>query len=114
MSRRNPKASPVPAGYVRRTGPTSCMVGVMPGMHIDDLKRMQLAGRFFPGVLPYKVDVSWALWAEFIIRKHAWKPIEAYCVPGDCLMPDDAAAFLNSMADAFPLNTQHPMQARTY
>lgn len=114
MRRRNPKASQVPAGYVRRTGPTSCAVGVMPGMHVEDLRRMQLAGRFFPGVLPYKVDVSWALWARFIEENHQWKAPEAYSIPGDCLMPDDAAAFLNAMAAAFPLNTQHPMHARTY
>lgn len=112
--RTNPKATPVPGGYVRRTGPMSCSVGVMPGMHVEDLMRLRLAAQLFAIEVPFKVDVSWALWAEFIARNHKWQPVERYCVPGNCLMPDDATAFLQAMAQQFPIPNEHQLVARTY
>ncbi len=115
MGRSNHRASAVPGGYVRRSGPTSCSVGVMPGMHVEDLRRLRMAGLLFAAVLPYRVDVSWALWAEFIERKHTWSErFDAYDREGDCLQPDDAVAFLQAMAIQFPIPSQHQLQARTY
>ncbi len=111
MRRRNHKASPVPGGHVRRSGPKTCMVGVMPGMHIEELVRLQLAGQLFAGVLSYGVDVSWSLWAEFIEHNHEWQAPEHYSIPGNCLMPDDAVAFLEAMATEYSTNSKH---ARTY
>lgn len=112
--RRNHKKSPVPGGYVRRTGPATCSVGVMPGMHVQDLMRLRLTGQLYAAEVPYGVDVSWALWAEFIRRNHQWQPVERYCISGDCLMPDDAVAFLDAMADEFPIPSVHKQVARTY
>lgn len=111
MRRRNHKANPVPGGHVRRTGPRTCSVGVLPGMPIEYLAKLRLAARLFAVEVPYGLDVSWALWAEFIEHNHQWQPVETYCVPGDCLMPDDAAAFLQAMANHYD---QSKLQARTY
>lgn len=115
MRRNRHKATPVPGGYVRRTGPTSCSVGVMPGMHVEDLRRLRLAGLLFASVLPYRVDVSWDLWAQFIERNHQWSErLDAYDREGDCLMPDDAVSFLEVMAKHHPLPNQLHPHARTY
>lgn len=108
MRRRNHKASPVPPGYVRRSGPTSCIVMPPTGCHVDDMKKLRVAGLIYAGVLPYGMDVSLELWGEFIEQNHDRSHRdEDYLRLGDYLPPDDSAVLLKAMGQNYAGRGQH-------
>lgn len=94
---------PLRPGYARRTGPTSCQVAPLPGMHLEDLRLLRRAGLIYGRVLPYRMDVSLDLWGEFIDRNWRLGHEPRHCTAaGDFLAPDDAAAFLKVMPQNYP------------
>jgi hypothetical protein len=97
------KATPVPPGYVRRTGPTACQVMPRAGMHLEDLLLLRRCGLIYGRVLPYRVDVSLDLWSRFITQNWKLGDDPRHCTAaGDYMAPDDAAAFLSATADSYP------------
>lgn len=105
--RSNPKASPIPAGYVRRTGPTSCSAMPYRGMSVEDFQKIRICALLYAGVLPSKVDVSLGLWGEFIENniQHTGRATDYTTAAGEHLSPKDAADYLQAMQRLYAPNT---------
>lgn len=112
--RSNPKASPIPAGYVRRTGPTSCRAMPYRGMHVEDFQKIRICALLYAGVLPSKVDVSLGLWGQFIEKniRDSGRPSDYTTVAGEYLSPEDAADYLQAIQGLYAPGTH--FNATTY
>ena len=105
--RSNPKASPIPAGYVRRTGPTSCSAMPYRGMHVEDFQKIRICALLYAVTLPSKLDVSLGLWGEFIENniQDASRASDYTTTAGEHLSPKDASEYLKAMQGMYAPNT---------
>ena len=106
---RHPKSSPISAGYVRRTGPTSCSAMPYRGMHVEDFQMIRNCALLYARVLPTKMDVSLGLWGEFIARNvvDSGKPSDYTTAAGEYLSPEDAADYLRAIQLNYAPDSQH-------
>ena len=106
--RSNPKASPIPAGYVRRTGPTSCRAMPYRGMPVEDFQMIRICALLYSSVLPIKVDVSLGLWGQFIEKNVVFsgRPSDYTTAAGEYLHPEDAAIYLQAIQGFYAPDTR--------